>query len=134
MKEDKVDALAIEVNLGEGCCRIRRSPEDPRPRSCSNKGDLRINRISYLVVQKVTCWDTTVIDTDLAMWSYSEGLESKGSFILDDSESSGVRPERFPVLSFFRIRLPCLVSNSGDPEPNGDDRGLGSPVFFLSVS
>ena len=86
MKEDEVEALGIEINLGEGCCRIRRRPEDPRPRSCSNNGDLRMGRVSYLVAQKVTCWYTTITDTDLAMWSCSEGLESSGSFIPDESE------------------------------------------------
>lgn len=41
MKDDEVEVLAIEASLGDGCCRIRRKPEDPSPRSCSNNGDLR---------------------------------------------------------------------------------------------
>lgn len=67
------------------------------------------------------------VDTDLAMWSYSEVVVSRESFIFDDSESSETCPVALPVPSLLGTKLPRLDSNSG--EPKGEDRGLGSPAM-----
>lgn len=101
------------VRTRDGWWRIRSRPDGPSPWSLSNNGDLlrRGRDVNVCSPGK----GTNV--TDLELWSYPE-------------ETLSTEPRTRSVCR-ESLAKPDSDLDSGDSErgPNGDERGLGSPMF-----